>query len=210
MRFSNTLFLLCLAANVQAKDLGVWGELWPVTEPDMLTTIHDKLSVMEENGGIQKANKAFRERVKAHTLRPTPVLGLSVTRKNSTHFINPSFVVKQDIADQNGRVFAHKGEVINPLEHVPFNETLYFIDGDNPEQVAWMSAQHPPTLMYKVILVNGNIQDATRALDTHIYFDQRGVLSRKFALTSVPSRVSLAPDGKQLQVDAIALQEDSQ
>ncbi|WP_189960637.1 TrbI F-type domain-containing protein, partial [Escherichia coli] len=37
-----------------------------------------------------------------------------------------------DIRDNEGRVFARQGEVMNPLQYVPFNQTLYFINGDDP------------------------------------------------------------------------------
>jgi conjugal transfer pilus assembly protein TraW len=42
-------------------------------------------------------------------------------------------------------VFARKGDVLNPLKTVPFMQTLYFIDGDDPDQVAWMKRQVPDT-----------------------------------------------------------------
>ncbi|TDN51491.1 type-F conjugative transfer system protein TraW [Scandinavium goeteborgense] len=210
MKRNIIIILVLVAWQSYARDLGSWGALWPVAEPDMLTTIHDKLLSMQDSGEIASTNKAFRERVREHSLRPQPVDGLTVAQENTTHFVDPSFVVSRDIADQNGIVFAHKGEMINPLEHVPFTETLYFIDADSPGQVAWMKAQQPPTLMFKVILVNGNIQEATRALDTHIYFDQKGTLSRRFELTAVPARVTLAPDGKRLQVDTFAVDKEVQ
>lgn len=40
-------------------------------------------------------------------------------------------------------MFARKGDVLNPLKTVPFMQTLYFIDGDDPDQVAWMKRQVP-------------------------------------------------------------------
>ena len=57
-----------------------------------------------------------------------------------------------------------------------------------------------------MILVNGDIRKATNTLDTRIYFDQEGVLSRKFALTAVPAKVSAAPGGLRLQVDTFTLE----
>ncbi len=32
---------------------------------------------------------------------------------------------------------------MNPLQYVPFNQTLYFINGDDPEQIEWMKRQSP-------------------------------------------------------------------
>ena len=95
--------------------------------------------------------------------------------------------------------------MINPLDTVPFTDTLYFIDADNPQQLAWMKTQKSGTLTYRVILVNGDVREATRVLDTHIYFDQDGSLSRKFELKSIPARVTLAEDRRRLRVDSFAL-----
>lgn len=194
------------AFSTTAKELGTWGELYPIAEPDMLTTIHTRLKAMEESGELGQQQQAFKKRVIEHTLRPKPVEGLTLAQENRTHYVDPSFTVSQDLADLQGRVFARKGQVINPLDNVPFDQTLYFIDGDNREQLAWMEAQQPKTLRYRIILVNGDIRETTNKLDARIYFDQDGTLSRKFQLTSIPARVTLADDGKRLRVDTFALQ----
>ena len=200
-------FALMLCASSHAVDLGTWGDLYPISEPDMLTTIQGRLKSMQESGELDELQTAFKERVIKHTLRPTPVTGLTLAEQDSTHFIDPSVVVSQDMADHQGRVFAKKGQRLNPLATVPFNQSLYFIDADDPRQLAWMRQQRPATPLYKVILVGGDIREATQALDTRLYFDQEGVLSRKFALTTVPARVTAAPDGLRLQVDSVALEQ---
>ncbi|GHL16955.1 hypothetical protein ECZU23_53980 [Escherichia coli] len=41
-------------------------------------------------------------------------------------------------------MFARQGEVMNPLQYVPFNQTLYFINGDDPAQVARMKRRRRP------------------------------------------------------------------
>ena len=196
---------LLVTSHAHAVDLGTWGDLYPISEPDMLTTIQGRLKSMQESGELNQLQTAFKERVIKHTLRPTPVTGLTLAKQDSTHCIDPSMVVSQDMADHQGRVFAKKGQRLNPLATAPFNQSLYFIDADDPRQLAWMRQQRPATPLYKVILVGGDIREATQALDTRLYFDQEGVLSRKFALTAVPARVSAAPDGLRLQVDSFAL-----
>lgn len=172
----------------------------------MLTTIQTRLKAMEASGELAQEQEAFKKRVIEHTLRPKPVEGLMLAQENTTHYIDPSLTVSEDLKDHNGQVFARKGQVINPLDSVPFNDTLYFIDGDNPEQVAWMKRQKPATLQYRIILVNGDVRETTQALDARIYFDQDGVLSRKFALTAIPARVTLAEDRRRLRVDTFALE----
>lgn len=197
--------LLLLTAPVGAKDFGTWGELYPIAEQDMLTTINTRLQAMKESGELDIQQEAYKKAVIEKSLRPDPVDGLTLASENRTHYINPSMSVAEDIADHQGRVFAHKGDVVNPLDTVPFNQTLYFIDGDNPDHVAWMKAQKPATEVYRVILVNGDIREATNALGERIYFDQKGVMSRRFALTAVPARVTLGEDKRTLRVDTFAL-----
>ncbi|HDV8925755.1 TPA: conjugal transfer protein TraW, partial [Escherichia coli] len=102
-----------------------------------------------------------------------------------------------------GRVFARQGEVMNPLQYVPFNQTLYFINGDDPAQVAWMKRQTPPTLESKIILVQGSIPEMQKALDSRIYFDQNGVLCQRLGIDQVPARVSAVPGDRFLKVEFI-------
>jgi conjugal transfer pilus assembly protein TraW len=202
--------LLFVPVLVMAKDLGTWGELYPITEQDMLTTIQNRLKAMEDSGEMAREQEAFKKRVIENTLRPKPVAGLHIAQENSTHYIDPSLTVSEDLKDHEGRIFARKGQVINPLDTVPFTETLYFIDADNPEQLAWMKAQKPGTLTYRVILVNGDVREATKALDTRIYFDQDGTLSQKFELKAIPARVTLAEDRRRLRVDTFAIRSERQ
>lgn len=106
-----------------------------------------------------------------------------------------------------GRVFARQGEVMNPLQYVPFNQTLYFINGDDPAQVAWMKRQTPPTLESKIILVQGSIPEMQKALDSRVYFDQNGVLCQRLGIDQVPARVSAVPGNRFLKVEFIPAEE---
>lgn len=106
-----------------------------------------------------------------------------------------------------GRVFARQGEVMNPLQYVPFNQTLYFINGDDPAQVAWMKRQTPPTLESKIILVQGSIPEMQKSLDSRVYFDQNGVLCQRLGIDQVPARVSAVPGDRFLKVEFIPAEE---
>lgn len=200
------LLILVIACSGGAKDLGTWGDLYPIQEQDMLTVIQQRLKSMEADGSLAREQKAVQERVKAHILRPPPVAGLRRTDKNKTHYIDPTFILDKDIADGKDVVFAYKGNKINPLEYVPFRETLYFIDGDDKRQIDWMKQQKPATVISKVILVNGNIKTSGESLNAQVYFDQNGTLSRKFQLGAVPARVTVAVDGKRLRIDTFAME----
>ncbi|EML9727441.1 type-F conjugative transfer system protein TraW [Klebsiella aerogenes] len=196
------LFAVCLVSPLtRAADLGTWGDLWPIQEQDMLSLITQRLEALEKSGRWGQEMEAFKERVKTNSQRPVPVEGIKKADKYEQRWFDPSIKLTEDLKDQNGVLFARKGQVLNPLKTVPFMQTLYFIDGDDPDQVAWMKRQVPETSISKIILVKGSIPDTSAALDSRIYFDQNGVLSQRFGLTSVPARITPAPSGERLNIE---------
>jgi len=197
------LLLGLLSAGVSARDLGTTGHLFTIAEPDMLTFIKQRLQAMEDSGEMAKMQKETEERVKAHAVRPTPVAGLSPAVTTRSFAFDPTFTVRETITDMQGRVIAKQGDQVNPLDRVPFSEELYFLDGDNRAQVAWVKKQIAGQMNFKVILVNGNIRETSDTLDEPVYFDQAGVLTTKFGFTHTPVRISR--DARVLKVEEVAL-----
>lgn len=197
------LLLALLSAGVSARDLGTTGHLFTIAEPDMLTFIKQRLQAMEDSGEMAKMQKETEERVKVHAVRPTPVAGLSPAVTTRSFAFDPTFTVRETITDMQGRVIAKQGDQVNPLDRVPFSEVLYFLDGDNRAQVAWVKKQIGGQTNFKVILVNGNIRETSDTLDEPVYFDQAGVLTTKFGFTHTPVRISR--DDRVLKVEEVAL-----
>ncbi|MEJ5174654.1 type-F conjugative transfer system protein TraW [Erwinia sp. MYb416] len=201
-----TVFLLLLSlvsAGASARDLGTTGHLFTIAEPDLLAFIKQRLQAMEDSGEMAKMQRETEARVKAHAVRPTPVAGLSPAITSRSFAFDPTFTVREKIKDMQGRVIASQGDQVNPLDRVPFSEVLYFLDGDNRDQVAWVKKQVAGQMNFKVILVNGNIKETSDTLDEPVYFDQAGVLTTKFGFTHTPVRISR--DGRVLKVDEVAL-----
>ncbi|MCX9125406.1 type-F conjugative transfer system protein TraW [Providencia rettgeri] len=205
IRQSTLAVLFCLPCLVTAKDLGVWGDVYPVQEQSILDFIQGRLKQMEGTGEIAQMQQDFKDRVIENTLRPPPVDWLSTDTEAHTVWYDPTFTVQGDYADHNGVVFARQGDKINPLSHVALGQTLYFLDADDLRQIAWMNAQQPATLRYKVILTNGNIKEATEALNTRVFFDQGGSLSRQLGLQYIPAVVT--QEGDKLKIVSAAMQE---
>lgn len=122
---------LLISLPLAAKDLGVQGDLWPVQEQSMLSLIHQRLESMEASGQLAEMQTQFKERVVQNTLRPKPVEGLQTDTLSHTHRVDPTVSVTADMADQNGRIFARKGQRINPLDTVSLAGPLYFLDADD-------------------------------------------------------------------------------
>ncbi|HDR2357129.1 TPA: type-F conjugative transfer system protein TraW [Enterobacter roggenkampii] len=197
------LSMMLLSSVTAASDLGTWGDLWPVAEPDMLTVIEQRLQALKQSGEMDKKMAEFKARVVRNSQRPPAVEGITRAVRYEKRWFDPSVRVDRALADDKGNVFAQAGQVFNPLDVVPFNQTLLFINGDDADQLAWVRRQKPDTLISRIILVQGNIPQTSEALDSRIFFDQNGVLTTRFGISQVPARVTAAPSGKRLQVEII-------
>ena len=196
------LLLTALATGgVGAKDLGTWGHLWAPAEPDLLVFIQQRLKSMEQSGEMKKLQDEAVERVKKNAVRPAPVQGLTPAIRYRATVYDPTFTVAETITDMKGNVVARKGDSVNPLDKVPYNQTLFFIDGDNADQVKWIKRQISSLTDFKIILVNGNIRDTSNALNEQIFFDQSGVLTAKFGFEHTPTRITR--DGRVLKIEEI-------
>lgn len=193
--------LVCLACmNAGAASLGIWGDTWDVREQNLISVLKNNL---QEHFGAETQEQVaeeMRQRVEESAMRPPPVEGLVTSRETHTRLFDPAFIVNRDIADQNGVVFARKGQRVSPFDVIPvFDETLYFIDADDKRQIAWMQQQRPATTSSRIILVSGNIRDSALSLGSRIYFDQNGTLTARFGIRQIPAEVKQAP-GKSLLV----------
>lgn len=203
LRLAVLLLVLTFPLFSSAKDLGTLGHLFPIAEPDLLTFIGQRLQGMKESGELDRIQREAEARVKAHAVRPEPVAGLTPAVKDRSFRYDPTFTVQETIRDMKGNVIARAGDRVNPLDKVPYSETLYFIDGDNPAQMRWVKQQLAGQQNFKVILVKGNIRDSSLALDEPVYFDQYGTLTTKFGFEHTPVRVTR--DDRWLRVEEVAL-----
>ena len=205
--FSKILILLpALAmASIEAKDLGVWGTLFPIAEQDLRELIYQRLNEMEQNGELAKLNEKFINNVKEHTLRPTPVAGLTTTEDPQTFYYDPTYALPHNIEDHEGRIIAKQGTIINPLDIVTLHGVLFFLNADDAKQIRWALAHSKKQDYVKYILVKGNIREAGKRLNDRIYFDQYGALTQQLGIKHIPCIVR--QDGKRLQIQEFALKD---
>lgn len=207
--FSIGVFLTILFFSTYSfsENLGVYGQVYTIAEPDLLTFIHDRLLQFKQDGRLKKMQVNFENKVAQHVIRPTPVAGVSNASSDSKtkiFYYTPNFTLQQNIYDMNGKLLFPAGTQINPLNKkqvaavapqavIPqFNETLIFINADSTSQVAWTKKQIKLIKgIYKIILVKGNLKTASDALG-RIYFDQDGVLCHQFGINRVPAILTRA------------------
>jgi conjugal transfer pilus assembly protein TraW len=196
------VLVLSFSCSAAAKDLGVYGETFPITEEDLLHQIERRLREMRASGELGKLEEEFVDRAKARILRPDPVAGMARTLEPRRWTFDPSWTAPEDITDTEGRLIIAAGQKINPLDAAPMRTPLLLIDGDDPEQVGWAlteTARSPWGA--KIILVNGAPFDLEKAILQPVYFDQRGLITSKFSIRAVPAKFSQA--GRLLQVEEV-------
>jgi conjugal transfer pilus assembly protein TraW len=193
-----------VASGSLAEDLGTVGETYAIAEPHLLNYIEQTLRDKEKSGELADLEEQAKSRVIESIRNPKPLAGIKPTQMARTFYFDPSIKVEQNITDDKGNIIVPAGTTKNPLEVVSLSKHLLFFDGSNPQQV-----RYARTLIdryggkVKPILVAGSYLDLMKAWQLSVYFDQQGVLTRKFGITQVPALVS--QEGMRLRIDELRL-----
>lgn len=186
-----TLLAVLPGLPAQARDVGNFGPVWPIEEPDFLAEIIGRLKAMEADGGLAKMEKEMQDRTRAYVERPRGTDTLPTVQQARSFTVDLSIRLDQDLSDQNGVVFAAAGTVVNPLAHSAFRKTILFIDGDDPAQVDWAIGQGDETNSL-IVLARGAPLELMRKHGRRFWFDQDGIMIGRFQIAALPSRVTRA------------------
>ncbi len=176
------------------------GKTYPITEPDMLEDIQNKLKNMEKSGKLKLLQQEAVNRSKHSIEHPKSVKGLSRTKVARTYYFDPSLRVPRDIVTPDGQVIARANDKVNPLDFMPLSKHLVFFDQGDPAQVklaAGMIKKYEGRV--KPILVAGEPLTLTRQWKQQVFFDQSGFLIRRFGISHVPALVS--QENKRIRID---------
>ena len=208
MRNQSCLSALCalvIATQVglaHAEDLGVIGKTYDIAERDLIEVIKDKLRHMEKTGELAKRQTEYKNRVISGIEHPRPIPGIQATEKASTHYYDPSIVTDKDIADATGKILYPRGTRVNPLDYIGWNKYLLFVDARDQKQLDMskriMATSDKPV---KLVLVAGEPLNLMRKWKKQVYYDQGGILARRFAITRVPAIVR--QEGRRLRIDEL-------
>ena len=196
-----TLVLLWQISTAYAKDLGVYGETFPLQEANLLTVLQDRLQKMEKTGDLHHHQQTLAQQAAARVRQPIAVPLLNTVKARQWTY-DPRLIVAKDIKDARGHLVAAKGTVINPLDTVSWGVPLLFLNGDDPAQMTWAHRQCPDD---KWVLVKGNPLSWEEQRHKPVYFDQGGVLVKRLGIQQVPCRVK--QQGTQLHLEEILVPE---
>ena len=184
--------------KVEFQDYGTHGHLFEIKEVSLIDEIMEKLETAQKEGKLAQLQAEFTKRVKAKVLRPTPVAGIHRAKIARQWTYDPSFTQSETIIDDKGRVIVAAGTTVNALDKLKWGEPLIFIDGDEAEQVAWATKQ--PS---KIVLTNGVPLELMDSLKRPVFFDQGGMLCKRFKIEATPALVE--QEGKLLRVREVKI-----
>jgi len=187
-----------------AKDLGIHGVTFEIREKNLLDEIQEKLQEAKKDGRLDKFQNSVKKQTLDQVNNPKAVAGITKATESREWIFDPSISWPDDLRDQNGKVFYRAGTKVNPLDKISLTRALIFIDGSDEEQVDWALKQYSSRKgKAKIILVKGRIIDLMRTKKVRLYFDQNGLLTKKFSIRAVPAFVE--QEGKMLKVKEVAI-----
>ena len=205
MRYAFLATLPCLLLNpgfTLANDLGVVGPTYEIVERDLIEVMKDKFRRMEKSGELARVQENYKQKVIDAVEKPRPVHGVSTTETARTFYVDPTWTLDRNVVDEQGKLLFPAGTKVNPLDYAPLTQYLLFFDQREKAQVAFARRFiEQSKARVKPILVGGEPLKLMRQWKREVFYDQGGVLSRKFLLTQSPAIVS--QEGKRLRIDEI-------
>lgn len=196
--------LLVACASARAEDLGNIGPVYPIGEQHFLEMISQRLRDKEHSGELKRLEQQARARGIDAVVHPKPLAGLKPGETARTFYYDPTFVLDRNIFDDKGHLLFASGTRKNPLEVVLMSKHLLFFDGRDQRQVerarALIDHYHGRV---KPILVGGSYLDLMKSWRIPVYYDQQGLLTKRFKITQVPAIVS--QEGLRLRIDELVL-----
>ena len=204
--------LVCLvSATALAEDLGAKAPGFAIDQ-DGREQLKAIARQKVDQGAFEAYKKEFIKRNLDAIKNPAP-LGIKTAYGQRTELKEARYVMPADVKDQNGRIVARRGTVIEPIKISPLQAGLLFIDGRDEAQIQYALRAYRAAPL-KIILVAGSAFDLrVRFKDLIIngsktvpfYFDQRAMILRqlnslyRIDINSVPAL--LTQEGGKLRLD---------
>lgn len=176
--------------SIMAKEFGVMGHSYPITEQSFVLMIKARLAAID----IESEQKKMQTIAIKYIKSPQRVNHINKATENKIFYWDPSYMIIEDILLPSGEVLHKKGKIVNPLDYMDFDRIMLFIDGEDQRQVAWLKERLTKNdkLQNRIILIAGKPLELQEELQSSnmtstVYFDQSGVLTSKMGILSVPA-----------------------
>ncbi len=183
-------------SNSTVIDHGVHGELFDIMEEDMIEVLKRRLLQLKESGKLDEVQQEFQAKAKKSVLEPREVSHITPTTHPRVFYVDPTLTIEGDIVlpegiPSAGHVLARKGDRINPLHTLNLSKGLLFIDGDD---VAQQQFAREHAHQFDIVLVKGKPLDLEATLKLPIFFDQGGIITKRYGINHVPAKMEAEGD----------------
>lgn len=188
-------------AALAGVDLGSYGPLFTVTEPNFIEEMKRRMMTIDWN---KKADEAAGR----YWTNRTDWIDLPEVENTTTRLVDPTVVLGQDIKDGDGNMMIRAGRSVNPLKHMPLTKRFVIFDASKAWQVkAALEARDAARAAGRGVQLIMTHFDTSRGwegfdaltdgLKQHVFVLDKTVKER-FQLRAVPSIVEA--DGFMLKV----------
>lgn len=177
-----------LPTPIFAETLGNYGNVYDIAEPDGIASLQAEAARQLQGDKKDRLIAGAKRRYLDQLENLKPIAGIGLVGENSERYIDPTVIVSKNIYGPKGDLIASKGQRINPLETSPLHKRLIFIDARDQRQIEIAKKlRNGPD---KVILVAGNLIDASNQLRAQAYYDLAGIYVERLQIRAVPSLVT--------------------
>jgi conjugal transfer pilus assembly protein TraW len=170
------LLVMALPASAAgARVLDTLGAVYEIAEPDALAELEDRVS-RAPWGGILDSEEGAR---KVRGYRPQGLSRLPRAEESRKRLVDVTYRLPEDLVGSDGRVAFAKGFAVNPLEYVWLTGNLVFLDGSDPEQVAWFrESPYFGEIGTRLVITGGSWFELMERLEVPVFYADARVLER--------------------------------
>jgi len=180
------LSFLATVPKLFAKDLGIFGPVYPIAERDAHEEIEEKARSVDWNKIIAREMNENRIR----NYKPKESVSLPRAAADFVKMIDLTYTLDFDIPDGRGGVLYAKGFSFNPLDYILYPRTIIILNGSDRGQVEWLKASSFLRKLNSTLwITEGSYYDLSRELGRSVYFVSAQLVER-FSITAVPSIIS--------------------
>lgn len=196
----SAVLLLSLGLPAAAQQhLPRQGQVYSITEPDMLAEIQAKAASVDWAKVLDRGKQ--RERLK--NFQPETLVKLPSARSGRAFLVDMTYTLDVDLPDGKGGILYPKGYSFNPLDYAPLRGKLIVIDGSDPLQVKWFAdSPYVKDISVRLLLSGGSYSQLMEKFRRPVFYYMQPMAVR-LQLEAVPSIVEQA--GKQLKVTEVGL-----
>ena len=184
------------ASLAYGKNLGTIGMTYPIVEPDLVEEI--KASIDYEK--LAKVMEEHRQNYQAKDIYALPTV-----KRDRTFFVDMTYTLDHDIANENGEIMYQRGLTWNPLDYVSLPGGLVVINSEDAKQVEWFEkSPYNKNRQIKLLISAGFAAPLIKQLDRPVFYLTKTIADR-LQLAAAPCVIT--QNGKKMMVQEIKIDE---